>query len=271
MKNKILIGITLFSMFFGAGNLIFPPHLGAQAGTSLWPAFAGLAVSAVGLRYGVGQLRDGAGKRVACSCRNLRIRLVLAGFQSRGGHHRFERGPRRIQLRSGSVEHRIGGVLGQHAVVAVRLAHVMAGQLVRVVAGRADHGEDTAGFRLDGHCGAIRAAEAVVCGLLNLRIDGRFDIGALVLLPGEQRLEPLPEQLLRLARQQRAAGRFDAAPATLADGEESGDWRIQFAGGIGTLLPERIDGRIGLCDDRSVPGEKAPARRRWGAGWLGWP
>lgn len=34
---------------FGAGNLIFPPHLGAQAGTSLWPAFAGLVVSAVGL------------------------------------------------------------------------------------------------------------------------------------------------------------------------------------------------------------------------------
>lgn len=34
MKNKILIGITLFSMFFGAGNLIFPPFLGAEAGTS---------------------------------------------------------------------------------------------------------------------------------------------------------------------------------------------------------------------------------------------
>ena len=136
----------------------------------------------------------------------------------------------------------------------------MAGQLVRVVAGRTDHGEDTAGFRLDGHCGAIRAAEAVVCGLLNLRIDGRFDIGALVLLPGEQRLEPLPEQLLRLARQQRAAGRFDAAPATLADGEESGDRRIQFAGGIGTLVRERIVGRIGFCDDRSVRGENGPAR-----------
>ena len=48
-KNLLLVGFTLFSMFFGAGNLIFPPHLGAQAGTSLWPAFAGLAVSAVGL------------------------------------------------------------------------------------------------------------------------------------------------------------------------------------------------------------------------------
>ena len=31
-KNLLLVGFTLFSMFFGAGNLIFPPHLGAQAG-----------------------------------------------------------------------------------------------------------------------------------------------------------------------------------------------------------------------------------------------
>ena len=48
-KSLLLVSFTLFSMFFGAGNLIFPPHLGAQAGTSLWPAFAGLVVSAVGL------------------------------------------------------------------------------------------------------------------------------------------------------------------------------------------------------------------------------
>ena len=48
-KSLLLVSFMLFSMFFGAGNLIFPPHLGAQAGTSLWPAFAGLAVSAVGL------------------------------------------------------------------------------------------------------------------------------------------------------------------------------------------------------------------------------
>ena len=48
-RNLILVGSTLFSMFFGAGNLIFPSHLGAQAGTNFWPAFAGLAVSAIGL------------------------------------------------------------------------------------------------------------------------------------------------------------------------------------------------------------------------------
>ena len=48
-KKQLLIGFTLFSMFFGAGNLIFPPYLGAQAGIRLWLAFAGFAVSAIGL------------------------------------------------------------------------------------------------------------------------------------------------------------------------------------------------------------------------------
>ncbi|MFR0942892.1 MAG: branched-chain amino acid transport system II carrier protein [Butyricicoccus sp.] len=32
-RSLLLVGFTLFSMFFGAGNLIFPPYLGAQAGT----------------------------------------------------------------------------------------------------------------------------------------------------------------------------------------------------------------------------------------------
>lgn len=48
-KNLLLVGFTLFSMFFGAGNLIFPPFLGAEAGTSAWPAFLGFAMSAIGL------------------------------------------------------------------------------------------------------------------------------------------------------------------------------------------------------------------------------
>lgn len=48
-KKQILVGFTLFSMFFGAGNLIFPPYLGAMAGSSFWGAFLGLAISAVGL------------------------------------------------------------------------------------------------------------------------------------------------------------------------------------------------------------------------------
>ena len=48
-KNLLLVGLTLFSMFFGAGNLIFPSFLGAQAGTATWSAMLGLVLSAIGL------------------------------------------------------------------------------------------------------------------------------------------------------------------------------------------------------------------------------
>lgn len=48
-KNRLLMGITLFSMFFGAGNLIFPPFVGAMAGQSSWIASIGFALSAIGL------------------------------------------------------------------------------------------------------------------------------------------------------------------------------------------------------------------------------
>ena len=47
LKERCLIGLTLFSMFFGAGNLIFPPFLGALAGDATLPAMSGFAVTAV--------------------------------------------------------------------------------------------------------------------------------------------------------------------------------------------------------------------------------
>ena len=48
-QDRFFVGLTLFSMFFGAGNLIFPPFLGAQAGTATWIALFGFALSAIGL------------------------------------------------------------------------------------------------------------------------------------------------------------------------------------------------------------------------------
>ena len=48
LRQRLLIGFTLFAMFFGAGNLIFPPWLGAEAGTASWAAFLGFLVTAVG-------------------------------------------------------------------------------------------------------------------------------------------------------------------------------------------------------------------------------
>ena len=48
-RNRILMGLTLFSMFFGAGNLIFPPFLAYQAGGATWPAMVGFCISAIGI------------------------------------------------------------------------------------------------------------------------------------------------------------------------------------------------------------------------------
>lgn len=47
-RNRMLVGLTLFSMFFGAGNLIFPPYLGAMAGTKTPLAMLGFAITAIG-------------------------------------------------------------------------------------------------------------------------------------------------------------------------------------------------------------------------------
>lgn len=45
--QRLLLGLTLFSMFFGAGNLIFPPYLGSLAGSDMPWAMAGFAITAV--------------------------------------------------------------------------------------------------------------------------------------------------------------------------------------------------------------------------------
>ena len=47
MKETIVVASTLFGMFFGAGNLIFPVHLGQMAGSNTWPAIFGFCVTAV--------------------------------------------------------------------------------------------------------------------------------------------------------------------------------------------------------------------------------
>ncbi|MBT1173428.1 branched-chain amino acid transport system II carrier protein [Bifidobacterium sp. MA2] len=48
-RQRLVMTFTFFSMFFGAGNLIFPPFVGAQAGSAAVPAAVGFIVSAVGL------------------------------------------------------------------------------------------------------------------------------------------------------------------------------------------------------------------------------
>lgn len=49
LKKGSLTGLLLFGIFFGAGNLIFPPALGALSGEHFWPAIAGFVLSGVGI------------------------------------------------------------------------------------------------------------------------------------------------------------------------------------------------------------------------------
>ena len=46
-KHMLLISFMLFSLFFGAGNLIFPPFLGQNAGSHTPPAMLGFLATAV--------------------------------------------------------------------------------------------------------------------------------------------------------------------------------------------------------------------------------
>ena len=48
-RDYVSVASMLFGLFFGAGNLIFPVHMGQMAGANLWPAIAGFCITGVGL------------------------------------------------------------------------------------------------------------------------------------------------------------------------------------------------------------------------------
>lgn len=50
-KENIFIGSLLFGLFFGAGNLIFPIHLGQSAGSNIFKADLGFLLTAIGLPF----------------------------------------------------------------------------------------------------------------------------------------------------------------------------------------------------------------------------
>jgi LIVCS family branched-chain amino acid:cation transporter len=75
-KDVMVVGFALFAMFFGAGNLIFPPALGVMTGTNWTIGFLGFVVADAGLamlpilaaaKFGgdVGKVFDRAGKKLS--------------------------------------------------------------------------------------------------------------------------------------------------------------------------------------------------------------
>ena len=47
--DVLVVGVALFAMFFGAGNLIFPPYLGLLAGTTWSFALMGFLITGIGM------------------------------------------------------------------------------------------------------------------------------------------------------------------------------------------------------------------------------
>ncbi|MEH7354191.1 branched-chain amino acid transport system II carrier protein [Neobacillus drentensis] len=50
-SRYFIIGIMLFALFFGAGNLIFPAGLGQNAGSNIWMAIGGFLITGIGLPF----------------------------------------------------------------------------------------------------------------------------------------------------------------------------------------------------------------------------
>ncbi|WP_192458130.1 branched-chain amino acid transport system II carrier protein [Musicola keenii] len=48
-KDIVALGFMTFALFVGAGNIIFPPMVGLQAGEHVWSAACGFLITAVGL------------------------------------------------------------------------------------------------------------------------------------------------------------------------------------------------------------------------------
>ena len=51
LKDYLYVGSMLFGLFFGAGNLIFPVHLGQEAGANVFAANLGFLVTGIGLPF----------------------------------------------------------------------------------------------------------------------------------------------------------------------------------------------------------------------------
>ena len=103
--NYFFIGSMLFGLFFGAGNLIFPVHMGQEAGYRVWTACTGFITTGTGLTF-LGIVAMGLSAK-----KNL---FDLAGLVSKGWAYFFTIllyltiGPFFALPRTGTVSYTIG-------------------------------------------------------------------------------------------------------------------------------------------------------------------
>lgn len=77
LSSYVLIGSMLFGLFFGAGNLIFPVHMGQEAGSNVMIATIGFLITGIGLPF-LGVVAIGASQSDGLFGLSSRIHPVYA-------------------------------------------------------------------------------------------------------------------------------------------------------------------------------------------------
>ena len=82
VRDIIVVGFALFSMFFGAGNVIFPPYLGMESGPQWLLGFSAYFIADIGLALlGVfALLRVGSSEAVTLRLGNIPAELLMCAI-----------------------------------------------------------------------------------------------------------------------------------------------------------------------------------------------
>ena len=79
LVDSLVIGAALFAMFFGAGNMIFPPYLGFKAGTQWLSGFLGYYIADFGLAIVaiLAQIKTGGYKGIFAPLGNVARTVIM--------------------------------------------------------------------------------------------------------------------------------------------------------------------------------------------------
>ena len=136
----------------------------------------------------------------------------------------------------------------------------MGGEGIRIVAGRADHCEDTACRRLNSNNRPSFAFHKVVSQRLQLRINGSLNYCAFARAPLNKGFSAVNPQAVAQAAQLLVPACFDPVPRPLVDRDESGYRRIHITLRVSALILECVVYLRGCCQDRApVVGKYRPA------------
>lgn len=104
-RDIIALGFMTFALFVGAGNIIFPPMVGLQAGENVWMAAFGFLITAVGLPVltviALAKVGGGVDSLSTLSVKSLAFCWRLSAIWP-SGRYSPRRAPRRSLLKWGS-------------------------------------------------------------------------------------------------------------------------------------------------------------------------